>query len=175
MPLDFLGTVGTFLTGGMTFSGAIGVWHRYRENRRRKAAGMNLTVKDGVDKDWTRRASITLTSWTETPLALHRICIVWPPMLRADMVWSTAEAFYPSMRTSAFSRCHRPPRQIVLTPGAKTILSANLKVTATMKKIPRLASRVRMIVVTETIDGGRWYRVFSLRSSRVDWGKPPQE
>lgn len=80
------------LWGALPAGFIVNSWKDRKERLRREAAGSHLTVKDGVQRfkieDQTvllRWSALKVARWTQVPIELTEIRIVWPPFCRGQI------------------------------------------------------------------------------------------
>lgn len=173
MVWDWLASLWPSVPAGAIVTG----YFKLRDARRKQAAGSSLTVTDGVDKRLVRWAKLSLRSWTGTPIQVHRVYIIWPLGLTAH---AYAGQDLGILQLYASHALPTGSRALSLTPPSTIPIDNALSVPFYVKPSARLRLskrryRLRVLAIGETQDAQRRRVSLLLRSSPVDWSKPPQE
>jgi hypothetical protein len=154
------------------------LWFNLRDARRRRAAGSLLIVTGGVDRRMVRWAKLSLKSWTDTPIRLKHVRVLWPLAATCYLYKDETEAKLSAM----YDRSINLPigrRSIELMPPVDvmqmgpTPLAAFVVVSEKLRR--SRPSRLYLRITGETLDAQRRRVALMLRSEPVDWSKPPQE
>lgn len=168
-----------FIVSGLSVGSIVALFFRWRDNERKKAAGSQLTVTDGVDHGLVRWAKVSLNSWTGTVIKIDQIRIVWPLSLTG---YAYADHPNPGVLTLYGPSIELPEgsRVVNLLPPAEIPIGKTLRITFFVLPSVKLRSsnhlsRLLVLVSGRTLDAQRRRVRLLLRSDPVDWSKKPQE
>lgn len=170
------GLAGGFASGAGLMLKAYPLWLAHRTARRAEGEGSHFTVKDGVSRydgdRIIRTSTVTLKSWTKVEMSVSSVKLTWPPFTKCVLAIpdNGDPAKWP------MGRCHQVQRgQMIITPDKARSFNCLI----VLNRWTRLASfwgaRARIKVTAETIDAEARREHLKLRSSQVDWARPPQE
>jgi hypothetical protein len=166
--------------GGALPTGAIvTAWFKWQEGRRRREAGCRLFVTGGVDHRSVRLARLSIRNWSDSPMKLRTVRVLWPLSARA-LNFPTADAArawqgYPKSHATpdaVRTISHEAPEAIPVGKSSEFPIFVPVPKSLAGR---RSRSRIYVLATCELLDAMNRTQWLPLRSPPVDWERPPQD